>query len=87
MVSWASPGAQMVRNSPAMHETGFDPWVKKIHRRREWLHTPIFMSGETSGWKSLAGYSPWGCKQSDTTEQLSTYDSLENVFPLGFLMY
>ena len=26
------------------------------------------------GWKSLAGYSPWGCKESDTTERLSTTD-------------
>ena len=24
------------------------------------------------GWKSLVGYSPWGCKESDMTEQLST---------------
>ena len=24
------------------------------------------------GWRSLAGYSPWGCKESDMTEQLST---------------
>ena len=25
------------------------------------------------GQRSLVGYSPWGCKESDTTEQLSTY--------------
>ena len=24
------------------------------------------------GQRSLVGYSPWGCKESDTTEQLST---------------
>jgi len=87
MVTWASPVAQMVRNPPVMHETGFDPWVKKIPWRREWLPTSIFLSGESSGWRSLAGYSPWGCKESDTTEQLSTCDILENVFPLESLTY
>ena len=25
---------------------------------------------ESLGWRSLVGYSPWGCKKSDTTEQL-----------------
>ena len=31
--------AQMVKNLPAMQETGFDPWVGKIPQRREWLPT------------------------------------------------
>ena len=29
-----------------------------------------FLPGKFHGWKSLVGYSPWGCKESDTTEQL-----------------
>ena len=29
------------------------------------------MPGEFHGQRSLAGYSPWGCKESDTTEQLT----------------
>ena len=32
--------------------------------------TPVFLPGESQGWRSLVGYSPWGRKESDTTEQL-----------------
>ena len=35
-----------------------------------WQPTPVFLPGEFHGWRSLAGYSPRGCKESDTTEQL-----------------
>jgi len=31
---------------------------------------PVFLPGESHGWRSLVGYSPQGCKGSDTTEQL-----------------
>ena len=30
--------------------------------------TPVFLPGESHGEGSLAGYSPWGHKESDTTE-------------------
>ena len=49
---------------------GFDPWVGKIPWRRKWQPTPVFLPGESHGWRSLVGYSPRGCKESDTTEQL-----------------
>ena len=39
-----------------------DPW------RREWQNTPVFLPEEFHGQRSLAGYSPWGCKESDTTQ-------------------
>ena len=32
--------------------------------------TPVFLPGESHGWRSLVGYSPWGRKESDTTERL-----------------
>ena len=47
---------------------GFDPWVGKIHWRRERLTIPVFWPGELHGL-----YSPWGRKESDTTEQLSLF--------------
>ena len=50
------------------HETRFHPWVEKIPWRRAWQPTPVFLPGESLGQRSLEGYSPWGCKQSDTTE-------------------
>ena len=47
------------------------PWVKKIPWRRAWQPTPVFLSGKIHGQRSLAGYSPWGHKESDTTEHLT----------------
>ena len=41
------------------------PW------RREWQPIPVFLPGEFHGQRSLMGYSPWGHKDSDTTEQLT----------------
>ena len=41
---------------------GFDPWVKKIHWRRKWQPTPVFLPGEFPGQRSLVGYNPWGHK-------------------------
>ena len=32
--------------------------------------TPVFLPGESRGWRSLVSYSPQGCKESDTTELL-----------------
>ena len=52
---------------------GFDPWVGKIPWRRAWQPTPIFLPGESHGQRRLVGYSPWGCKELDTIEQLSTH--------------
>ena len=40
--------------------------------RRKWQSTPVFMPREFHGQRSLAGYSPQGCKKSDTTEWIST---------------
>ena len=42
--------------------------VGKIPWRRKWQPTPVFLPGESHGQRSLAGYSPWGCKESETTE-------------------
>ena len=39
---------------------GFNPWVRKIPWRREWLSTPVFLPGESHGQRSLAGYGSWG---------------------------
>ena len=47
----------------------FDPWVRKILWRRKWQTTPEFWPGKFCGHRSLASsYSPWGYKESDTTE-------------------
>ena len=38
----------------------------------EWQPTLVFLPGESQGQRSLAGYSPQGHKELDTTEWLST---------------
>ena len=35
-----------------------------------WQPTPVFLPGESHGQRSLVGYSPWGCKESNTTEAI-----------------
>ena len=66
----ASLVAQTVKSLPAMRETRFDPRVRKIPWRREWQPTPVLLPGKSHGWRSLAGYSPCGLKELDTTERL-----------------
>ena len=39
-----------------------------IHWRRKWQPTPVFLPGESQGWRSLVGCHLWGCTESDTTE-------------------
>ena len=46
---------------------GFDPWVGKIPWSRKWQPTPVLLPRKSHGQRSLAGYSPWGCKELDTT--------------------
>ena len=49
---------------------GFDSWVGKIPWRRKWQSTPALLPGKSHGQRILIGYSPWGLKESDTTERL-----------------
>ena len=108
--------AQLGKNLPAIQETQFDSWVRKICWRRDGLPTPVFLGFPSSsdgkesahsagdlglipelgrspggehgnpcqysclenplGRRSLEGYSPWACKESDTTERLGkTWDT------------
>ena len=46
--------AQLVKNLPAMQETGIDPWIRRIPWRRKWQPTPV-LSGESHGQRSLVG--------------------------------
>jgi len=54
-------GGSAVKNVLAMRRhrrCGFNPWVGKIPWRRKWQPTPGFLSGESHGQRTLAGYSP-----------------------------
>ena len=59
-------GGSVVKNPPDKQETWFHPWVGNFPRRREWQPTPVFLPGKSHGQRNLVGYSPWGCKKSDT---------------------
>ena len=50
--------------------------VLEIITNFKWQPTPVLLPGESHGGRSLVGYSPWGRKESDTTEQLH---SLPNI--------
>ena len=50
--------------------SGFNPWVRKILWRRKWQSTSVFLPGKSHGQESLV--SPWGHKELDMTEWLST---------------
>ena len=48
-----------------VQSTRFDLWVEKIPWRKERQPTAVFFPRESRGQRSLVGYSPWGCKESD----------------------
>ena len=50
-----------------------------IYRRRQWQPTPVLLPGKSRGWRGLVGYSPQGCKESDTTEKLHFHFSLSCI--------
>ena len=65
--------AQTVKRLPTMWKT----WVQSLGLgrfpwRRACQPMPVFLPGEPHGQMCLAGFSPWGRKESDMTEQLST---------------
>ena len=51
----------------------FNPWLGKIPWRRKQQPTPVFLPGESHGQRSLAGCSPRGCKELNTTAPLSVH--------------
>ena len=56
---------------------------------------PVFLSGKSQGQRSLAGYIPWGHKESDTTDRLNNNSnkvyslgaSFHRARAVGFLVY
>ena len=58
----------VVKNLPAMQETQVQSLGQEDLLEEGTATTPVFLRGESHGRRSLAGYSPWGCKESDTSE-------------------
>ena len=66
----------MVKTLTKCRRPGFNSCFGKSPWRKEWLPSPLFLPEEFHGQRSLVGYSPWGCKQSDMTERLTLSLSL-----------
>ena len=49
------------------------------HQRGQWQPTPVLLPGKSHWWRTLVGCSPWGRKDSDTTEQLHFHFSLSGI--------
>ena len=62
----------MVKNPPAMQETQVPSLGQDDPLEEEMAtHSSQFLPGKSHGQRKLAGYSPWGHKESDTTDQLT----------------
>jgi len=55
------------------------PSASPQSRRRQWQPTPVLLPGKSHGRRSLVGCSPWGRKESDTTERLHFHFSLSRI--------
>ena len=80
--SWASLVAQTVKKPPTMREN----WVPSLGwedpLEEGMATTPVFLPEESHGQRSLAGYSPWGHKESDiATEHTHTHVWKKRAFP------
>ena len=62
----------------------FDPWVRKIPWRRKQQPTPVFLPGESHGWKSLLGYSTWVAKSQTRLSNFTvTSKDFSNLFQIS----
>ena len=65
------PHGSVVKNLPDNTGDSFNPGVGKIPWGRKWQPTPVSLPGKSHGQRSMAGYSPWGHKELDTTQRLN----------------
>ena len=69
---WSFPGGASGKEPACQcrrpERCGVNPWVRKIPWRRAWQPSPVLLPGESHGQRSLAGYSPWGLKESESTK-------------------
>ena len=94
------PGSAAVENPPAnvgdTGDVGLIPSLGKVPWRTKWQPTPVFLPGKSHGQRSLAGYSPWDCKELDRSKHACTQTrillcilfsplsvlSITNIFPI-----
>ena len=62
---------ELQNNQQVLSRPRFDPWDGKMPCRNAWQPIQVFLPGEFHRQRSLASYSPWGLKESDTTKRLT----------------
>ena len=72
--------AHTVKRLPTMLETRVRSLDWEDLLQKKWQPTAVFLPGKSHGQRTLAGYSPWGCKESDTTEQLTEHNNMLGLF-------
>ena len=72
LVTWASQVVLVVKNPPAnagdTGDVGSIPGLERVPWSTKWQTTPECLPEKFHGQRNLAGYSPWGGKESDTTK-------------------
>ena len=85
---WWLSGKESAFQCRRRKRCSFHPWSGKIPWRTKWQPTPEFLPGESHGQRSLAGYSPWGSKESSMTEQLGMMSLIsQKGWKKNFLIY
>ena len=79
----ASLVAQVIKRLPALQETQVRSLGQEDPLEKGMATSLVFLPGELHGQRSLAGYSPWGCKELGMTERLTL--SYFMVLPLRAL--
>ena len=65
-LAWKIPWTEELDRLQSMWSLG----VTFMHWRRKWQPTPVFLPGESQGWRSLGGRRLWGHTESDMTEAM-----------------
>ena len=83
--------AQTVKRLPTM-PTMWEIWVQSLGQEdlleKEMATHSSILARKSHGWWNLVGYSPWGCKESDTTEQFHfTYMVQPHLYSVLYIIY
>ena len=80
ILEWIYPESLTILHSNCMTLTspGIGHWLGGICKGNG-TPTPVLLPGKYHGWRSLVGCSPWGCRESDTTEWLHFHFSLSCI--------
>jgi len=69
--AWCAAIHGVAKNQTWLSDWSELNWTEIPFWGRKWQPTPVFLPGKSHGRRSLEGYSPWGCKESDMTEATS----------------